>query len=176
MSISFLLLGVSLASGVQPPPAALQAKATGRFVLAEAPAAYEPRLEAAVESGMESLPFFIKPLARLRLRPAVFVTICPEVSLVLDGETFSASCGGEQAPFTRRLDGSDGPLIDDGDPYQVQVTVTATSVGLRFTGEKGGQANTYVFEPDGSMVVHSTLFSPYLPDALIWSLRYRRGD
>jgi len=174
VSSVLLLLGASLAA--PPPSAALQAKATGRFVLAEAPAAYEPRLDAAVELGMASLPFFVKPLARLRLRPAVFETVCPEVSLTLDAETFQLSCGGEQAPFTRRLDGSDGPLMDDGDAYQVQVRLMDSSVGLRFSGDKGGQSNTYAFQPDGSMVLHATIFSPYLPDDLEWQLRHRRAD
>ncbi len=173
---ALLLLGIGLAVGVEAPSASLRARATGHFVLAEPPTVYEPRLDAAVEKGMESLPFIVKPLARLRLRPAVYNTVCGEVSLALDVETFQLSCGGEQAPFTRRLDGSDPPLIDDGDPYQVEVRVEADRVGLRFSGDKGGQANTYVFQTDGSMVLHATIFSKYLPDDLSWTLHYRRAD
>ena len=38
----------------------------------------------------------------------------------------------------------------------------------------GHGPNTYGFEPDGGMVLHAIIFSPYLPDDLSWSLRYRR--
>jgi hypothetical protein len=176
--VSGTLLGLVLLPvlAAQEPSVELQALATGRFVLAEAPSAYQPRLDAAVEQGMVSLPFIIKPLARLRLRPAVYETVCEELSLGLDGERLRVSCGGEQAPFDRRLDGSDGPIFDDGDAYRVDILVTERSVGLRFEGDRGGQANTYRFEPDGSMVLQATIFSPYLPDDLNWSLRYRRSD
>jgi hypothetical protein len=145
-------------------------------VLAEAPAAYAPRLDAAVERGMEALPFFIKPLARLRLRPSVYETVCPSLSLSLTEALLDVSCGGEQAPFSRRLDGSDGPILDDGDAYQVVIQHGPRWVSLRFAGDKGGQENRYQFEADGSMVLSATIFSPYLPDDLVWSLRYRRVD
>ena len=158
----------------QAPSAELQALASASFVLADAPVVYEPVLDAAVEGGMESLPFFVKPLARLRLRPAVYETVCPKLDLALDGERLHVSCGGEQAPFSRRLDGGDGPIQDDGDTYHVQVLITERSVGLRFAGDKGGQSNIYAFEPDGGMVLHATIFSPYLPDDLVWTMRYRR--
>jgi hypothetical protein len=162
------------AGAADPPAAELRALATGRYVLAEAPPAYEPRLNAAVERGMASLPFFIRPLARAKLRPAVYETVCSVVTIALDGERLQVSCGGAQAPFSRRLDGTDGPLIDDGDAYDVEVLLTDHAVGLRFSGDSGGQANTYAFEPDGSMTLRSSIFSRFLPDDLSWSLRYRR--
>lgn len=174
--MSPLLLLLPLAAA-QVPSAELQALASGHFVLAETPVAYAPKLDAAVEQGMASLPFIIKPLARLRLKPAVYETVCPELSLGLDGERLYLSCGGEQAPFDRRLDGSDGPIIDDGDAYQVEILLQERAVGLRFAGDKGGQANRYVFDADGGMTLYATIFSPYLPDDLTWTLRYRRvGD
>ncbi len=167
------LMGLAAAA---PPTAELRELTTGHFVLADDPAIYEPVLDAAVEQGMESLPFFIKPLARMRLRPAVYETVCPELTLGLSSSLFDVSCGGEQAPFSRRLDGSDGPIMDDGDAYQVRIEHGPRWISLRFAGDKGGQANRYSFEADGSMVLHATIFSPYLPDDLIWSLRYRRVD
>ncbi len=173
MSLTLALL-VGVATAASPEPGLL-AVATGHFVLAEQPAVYEPRLDAAVEKGMESLPFIIKPLARLRLKPAVYETVCPELSLALSGELLDLSCGGEQAPFSRRLDGSDGPIYDDGDPYQVTIAHGPSWVSIRFAGDAGGQANRYVFQPDGSMVLHATIFSKYLPDDLNWTLSYRRA-
>ncbi len=168
-----LLLLVGLAGAAAPEPGLL-AQASGSFVLAQSAATYEPTLDAAVEKGMESLPFFVKPLARLRLKPAVYETVCPELSIGLSAELFDLSCGGEQAPFSRRLDGSDGPIIDEGDAYQVSIQHGPDWVSIRFSGDKGGQANRYVFQPDGGMVLHATIFSPYLPDDLNWTLRYRR--
>ena len=167
------LMMMGLAGAAAPSPELL-ARATGSFVLAEGPALYEPKLDAAVESGMDSLPFFVKPLARLRLKPAVYETVCPGLSIGLSAEVFDLSCGGEQAPFSRKLDGSDGPVIDEGDAYQVRIEHGPDWVSIRFSGEKGGQANRYVFQPDGGMVLHATIFSPYLPDDLSWTLRYRR--
>jgi hypothetical protein len=172
--VILLALVVLPLAAAQAPSAELQVLASGHFVLVEPHAVYEPRLDAAVEQGMASLPFIVKPLARLRLKPAVYETVCPELSLQLDGERLYLSCGGEQAPFHRRLDGSDGPIMDDGDAYQVVINLQEHSVGLRFAGDKGGQANRYDFEADGGMVLHATIFSPYLPDDLSWTLRYRR--
>jgi len=169
---ALMLVVVAMAA---PPEPALQPLATGSFVLVEGPAAYEPRLDQAVEQGMDSLPFVIKPLARLRLKPAVYETVCPELSLALSTEILDVSCGGAQAPFSRRLDGSDGPIMDDGDPYQVRIEHGPDWVSLRISGDKGGQTNRYVFQPDGSMVLHATIFSSYLPDDLNWTLRYRRA-
>ncbi len=173
---AFLPLLLVAAVQAAAPSVELQARATGHFVLAEPREVYVPRLEAAVEDGMASLPFFIKPLAKLRLRPAVFNTVCESVDLALTAERFDISCGGELAPFSRALDNSDGPIIDDGDPYDVRVEHGENWVSIRFSGEMGGRASRYELEPDGGMVIHTVIFSGYLPDELSWSLRYRRAD
>jgi hypothetical protein len=170
--VAVLFVVASWAAGA--PSAELQAKATGRFALADSPSVYEPELDAAVELGMVSLPSIIRPLARLRLKPAVYATLCPEIELGLSGELLDVSCGGEQAPFSRRLDGSDGPIIDATGAYQVEITHGDDWVSMRFAGDKGGQINRYTFGLDGGMVLNGTIFSPYLPDDLSWTLRYRR--
>ncbi len=158
------------------PSAELQALVTGRFELAETEESYEPRLDAAVDAGLDALPSILVPLARMRLKPAVYATVCPEIDLGLDSERLRVSCGGEQAPFSRRLDGLDGPVMDSTGAYQVTIEHGERWVSMRMAGDKGGQSYRYEFPAEGGMLLESTIFSRYLPGDLVWSLRYRRAE
>jgi hypothetical protein len=174
--LSGALLWMLVAAASAEPSVELQALVTGRFELAEPSAEYEPRLDASVDAGLSALPAILAPLARLRLKPAVYATVCPEIILGLDPERLDVSCGGEQAPFSRRLDGSDGPVMDSTGAYEVSIEYGQRWVSMRMAGQMGGQGYRYEFPPEGGMVLHATIFSRFLPDDLVWTLGYRRVD
>jgi len=155
-------------------PAALPELASGRFLLQEAPEVYRPRLDTAVEKAIASLHFAFRPLARLRLRPAVYETVCGDLRLQLDAESFAVQCAGGESE-RRRLDGSDGTYVDDGDTYRIRIRLQGNSVEVTCAGERGGQSNTYAFEPDGRLVLHGSIFSSSLPTPLAWTLPYLRA-
>jgi len=165
------LLGIQ--SVAADPDAALLELASGRFVLAEAPASYGPRLDTAVEKALASLNFAFRPFARYKLRPAVYQTVCPELAVQLSDQSFTVQCGA-QPPVTRPLGGDRGVLLDDGDEYEVLAEVVERGVCITYTGEKGGQTNSYLFREDGGLQLRSSIFSASLPQPLRWSLSYRR--
>ncbi|MFH1466382.1 MAG: hypothetical protein ABIO70_18505 [Pseudomonadota bacterium] len=159
-----------------PPPASdLPALATGRFLLAETPAEYGPRLDAAVDEAIASLNFLIRPLAGLRLRPAVDATVCPDLRLTLVGEVFTVQCAGGEVEL-RYLDGRDQSYLDGSDPYRIRVTREGRSIAVVHTGERGGQAKRYTFTEDGALRLEGTIFSSSLPAPLRWTLPYRRAS
>jgi len=171
--LAFAPMLVASLALAEPPAPDLPALATGRFVLAEPAAVYNPRLDAAVEEAIASLNFLIRPLAGLRLRPAVYETVCPDLRLTLDAQVFTVQCADGQ-PETRHLDGRDWTHMDDGDLYRVRIVREGRSIAVSSTGERGGQANTYAFTPDGCLSLQGSIFSESLPAPLRWTLPYRR--
>jgi hypothetical protein len=155
------------------PAGGLAAVANGRFLLAEAPPAYQPRLDTAVERAIASLHFAIRPLARHRLRPAVYETVCADLSLHLTEELFAVQCAGDE-PETRHFDGRDSTFTDGGDPYRVTFAFEGRSLTVTYAGPRGGQSNTYEFDAAGALRLHGSIFSSSLPEPLRWTLPYRR--
>ncbi len=176
LTISLLLASASLAG--DPPPESLRRAATGRFLLAESPTHYKPRLDTTVEKAIASLHWALRPLARLRLRPAVYETVCHDISFVVTEELFTVRCAGQE-PFSRRLDRPPEPLLDeedDGEPYQVRLDLEEDAITVTFDGPKGGQRNRYRFPGDGSLQLSGTIFSKSLPEPVVWQLPYKRAD
>lgn len=126
-----------------------------------------------MDEAIASLNFLIRPLAGLRLRPAVDATVCLDLRLTMDAQSFTVQCVGGEAE-TRYLDGREQFYLD-GDPYRIRVTREGRSIAVGHTGERGGQANRYIFTEDGALRLEGTIFSSSLPAPLRWTLPYRKA-
>lgn len=147
---------------------------SGRWTLADDPAAVQQAQAGALQRALDGLPFAFRPFARGRLQGAV--VNCATVDLALDAERFSASCTGERAVTRPRTPPVGEWAGDDGQTYEVRLTVDERAAALKFTGPEGGQSIEYRLEPDGSLVVTKEIFSRYLSAPVPWSVRYRRAD
>lgn len=160
----FWTLLLAVASAAEP-------ELTGRYSLAEPPAALVTKHEEAVEQALKQLPWAFRPFARSRLAQAV--RNCAVVELRLDPTTFRSRCD-DDGPVTHAR-GADSALTgDDGKRYTVALTTTAESATISFTGDEGGQRTIYAPQPDGALLLTKELFSPHLPKPVRWTVRYRR--
>lgn len=165
-----LLAGPAVAGG---PPEGLLEVATGRFVLTEQAPGVRRRLDTAVEHAIASLNFAIRPLARYRLRPAVYETVCSDLFLRLTRDAFTVQCAARDAE-TRHFDGRDAHFEEDGEPYEVTFAFEGDGVQVTTSGPRGGQSNCYTFDGAGGMDLRGSIFSTSLPQPLRWILPYKR--
>lgn len=165
MHLLLLLLAPALAGD---PPV------SGRWTIAETPAAVEATQAAALQRALDHLPFAFRPFARGRLETAV--VNCHTVNVNLDASSFAAHCEGERS-VTRPRAEPEGEWVDgDGQHYRVELSVDERAAALKFTGDEGGQRIEYRVDPDGSLVVTKEIFSRFLSAPVPWSVRYRRAD
>jgi hypothetical protein len=170
----WLVLAVAWPLAVRSEPSAeLQAKMTGHFRVAEAEAVLEQRLAAAIDHAVEPMNFIARPIARSRLRSAVYY--CKDYEMALGPETTRVACDDRQ-PIARRLDNSEGPVagLQPG-PVDVRVQVGSDTVELSVVGADGTRITTYRFGDGGALEVSVKVVSPRLERPVTWKVLYRRS-
>jgi hypothetical protein len=172
---ALLACAVALATvSAAEPSTQLQAKMTGRFRLAESEATASQRLAAAIEHAVEPMNFIARPIARSRLKRAVYY--CKQYELALGPETVHIVCD-DRPPVDRRLDNSEGPLVGlDAEPLDVRAQVGADTVELAFKGADGSRTTTYQFGEGGTLEVRVKVESESLERPVAWKVLYRRAD
>jgi len=159
------------AAGAEP-SAALQAKMTGHFRVAESDDVLQQRLAAAIEHAIEPMNFIARPIARSRLHSVVYY--CQQYQMALDAQTVHVACD-DRPKIDRRLDNSEGPVAGlQSEPADVKVQVGAETVELAITGADGTRITTYRFGGAGALEVSVKVVSPRLERPVTWKVLYRR--
>jgi len=171
------LLALALAGPIgarAEPSAELQAKMTGRFVVAEDDGALQQRLAAAIDHAVEPMNFIARPIARSRLQTPVYY--CKRYELALDAKTVHVACD-DRPRIDRRLDNSEGPMAGlQPEPVDVKVQVGSDTVELRIAGADGTRITTYRFGDGGALEVSVKVVSASLERPVTWKVLYRRAD
>ena len=166
-----LALAWPSAAGTEP-SAALQARMTGHFRVAEGDDVLQPRLAAAIEHAIEPMNFIARPIARSRLRSVVYY--CKEYKMALSPETVHIACD-DRPRIDRRLDNSEGPVAGlQSEPVDVKVQVGADTVELTIAGADGTRVTTYRFGDRAALEVSVKVVSPSLERPVEWKVLYRR--
>jgi hypothetical protein len=166
-----LVLAWPAAAGTAPSPE-LQARMTGHFRVAESDDVLQQRLAAAIEHAIEPMNFVARPIARSRLREAVYY--CKQYEMVLGAEAVHIACD-DRPPIDRRLDNSEGPMAGlQSGPADVHVQVGTDTVELRVTGADGSRTTRYRFGDRGELEVSVEVSSPRLERPVTWKVGYRR--
>ena len=156
------------------PSAALQAKMTGTFRLAEPEDALKERLAAAIEHAIEPMNFIARPIARSRLRSVVYY--CTRYEMALGPEKVHVACD-DRPPIDRRLDNSEGKVAGlQAEPVDVKVSVGGDTVELAIAGSEGTRVTTYRFGENETLEVDVKVVSPSLQRPVAWKVLYRRAD
>jgi hypothetical protein len=172
-----LALSLSLAwpsaAGAEP-SAALQARMTGHFRVAEGDDVLRPRLAAAIEHAIEPMNFIARPIARSRLRSVVYY--CQQYEMALDAQTVHVACD-DRPRIDRRLDNSEGQVAGlQSEPVDVTVQVGADTVELTIAGADGTRITSYRFGDRGALEVSVKVVSARLERPVAWQVVYRRAD
>lgn len=149
-------------------PEALQ-PLVGDYVIVGRNKAIERR-DASIEKVVDELNFFIRSIARNRLRDGNPVPKSlsieqsgSKMTIRFDGEEWTAVVGGNPVKGT----GS------SGDPVKMTLRQRGTQLSQRFDGEEGGKENVFRRTKDG-VVVKARVFSDRLPSDVVYQLQFRR--
>lgn len=146
----------------------------GSYLLSEPREQLERTHLAALEAGIEQLPWAIRPFARPRLQGAV--RNCRRLVLSLSPSTFESSCDQDKPLRLERGRSSQTVTADDGKPYTVTLALEPEEAAVSFSGEEGGQRFFYTLQPDGNLLLRQEIFSPWLSKPIVWTARYRRSE
>src|SRR5262245_51401625 len=156
------------------PSAALQARMTGHFRVAESDDVLQQRMAAAIELAIEPMSFIARPIARSRLRSVVYY--CRQYEMALDAQTVHVACD-DRPRIDRRLDNTEGPVAGlQPKPVDVKAQVGADSVELTIAGADGTRITTYRFGDGGALEVSVKVASPSLERPVAWKVLYRRAE
>src|SRR6185295_17706169 len=154
------------------PSAALQARMTGRFSVAESDDVLQQRLAAAIDHAVEPMNFIARPIARSRLRSVVYY--CKAYEMALDAEAMRVACD-DRPRIARKLDNSEGKVSGlQSEPVDVKVQVGGDTVELVIAGADGTRITTYRFGERGALEVSVKVVSPSLERPVTWKVGYRR--
>lgn len=168
-----LFLAWPCAAGTEP-SAALQARMTGHFRVAESGDLLRKRLAAAIDHAVEPMNFIARPIARSRLGSVVYY--CEAYDMALDPVRVRVACD-DRPPIARRLDNSEGPVAGlQSEPVDVRVRVVGDTVELTIAGADGTRVTTYRFGDDRALEVSVKVVSPSLERPVTWQVLYRRAD
>ena len=130
----------------------------------------------AIDSATSRMSFFIRPIARSRLRSAnevhqsLIVTITPtQVQTQVD----------RSAPIASPANGTPVTWVrDNGDVFQLHTVVSGERLVQTFVGRDGSsRENVFVPGPDGhTLNVAVTVAHPRLPMPVTYRLVYRRAE
>jgi len=154
------------------PTAEFQARLNGRYLPVLGDEEVQPLLDEAVDEAVSHMTWAFRPFARYRLRKTA--RQCPWYDLELTEELFTLHCGDDGA-WVSRLDNDGGPLIDEGEAFEVIMEVREPAVTMTVQDHRGGQRTTWTLEGADDLTVDVHIFSDrHLPEPLVWSLRYHR--
>jgi hypothetical protein len=133
-------------------------------------------VKAAVNRTVEHMSFFTRPTARRRL--ARLNPIPQHVQLAITPDTVSVVFDG-MSPMVTPVDGSEMywncPLTKDG--YRIHLAQQGDTLEQVITAPDGERTNALVFDPaSGHLAVHVTMTSHRLPQALEYTLVFRRDS
>jgi hypothetical protein len=130
-------------------------------------------IDAAIKRATQRMNFFVRPIARLRLRKVNRTHQTLEFHV--DSLMLHSAYDHKPAIVSPR----DGVMTrwtrEDGEEFSVTSSVAGDSVVQTFHAKDGQRENVVTLSEDGSMLtVRITIRSPRLPDPLTYRLVYRR--
>lgn len=143
----------------------------GEFVLARD---RSDDINGAIEQSIASLPFFVRPIARGRLRKTNeyfqslrFTQEPGSVSIVTDGgPPIVTPVSGAVVRWRR----------DDGETFAVSTVWRERALEQSFDADDGKRVNLYSLGDDGATLsMRVTITAPRLPRPVVYTLRYRRA-
>ncbi|MFD1382846.1 hypothetical protein ACFQ45_05695 [Rhodanobacter aciditrophus] len=128
-------------------------------------------LEAAVDSVVKEMNFFIRGLARGALEKETVV--CQQWQLQSDAQQFTWQCD-DQDPVTLNLSGE--TLLKGDDDREIRGTFQYADGRIETTlaSERGVRTNVWQLTENGEVSYTATLVSEKLPKPLTWTLTYAR--
>lgn len=149
-----------------------RARVEGEWVLAQPVSQAERVVDRAAESAANAMSFFIRAIARSRLRDGT--TVNRRISLRFDGDDVTVRFSDGSA-FTTPL----GQTVRRRDQEGESMNVTARfreDGSLEHVFQTEGGTRWYIFTPaaEGRLQVEVITDSPRMPEAMRFTLQYRR--
>ena len=167
---STLLLALPLfAQEPTPSTDATEADLPGKYRLSTASDRAQELIEAAIETGVESMGPLRRSVGRRRLRAKN--PIRREIEIAFEGERVSVSYDGER--FDMRRGVRETVRLSDGEQVRVRATVQGPRLVLEWDGDDGDRRDTFTRRPDGTLVFGVTVTSDQLPTPVRYRLVYR---
>lgn len=126
----------------------------------------------AIDRGIESLFFAIRPIARSRASSAT--AIAPTCEIVLESRIVRVRTP-DRPDYVSPADGSQVRYVYKGDESTLTHRWRGSTLVEHFDQEGEGRINEYTLAEDGrTLKVRVTLYSPQLTRPIVYTLSYRR--
>ncbi|MEM7436248.1 MAG: hypothetical protein AAF436_13905 [Myxococcota bacterium] len=132
----------------------------------------DAHIREAIESATADLNFVQRGIARKRLEAST--RPFARFQVLFEGERVLLRI--DQHEYDLPLDGHGAKLEGlSGDKVEVSATLRGEDLRQVFKGARGARYLDYRFHHDGSVSLHTSIESEYLPQHIAYSLTYHRG-
>lgn len=128
---------------------------------------------AAIDAATESMNSMIRGVARSRIRDSVHLDATLSIAEADGIVTITRS--ELPRPFVAPANGREFETQDDeGETAKGQLRIEGDTLVSRVETDQGGGERTHRIEADGSLVIHTRIFSPRLPSEIEYDTHYAR--
>ncbi len=125
----------------------------------------------AVQSALNGLSWAVREFARRPIRRVIYN--CGRLGIALGEDELTLGCDEKRDKVMRRSLSGTATLHGYGQPVDVQLSTTESSLTVQFERSEGAVTTQYII--DGNQLrVRKSLNSHRLPEPVIWEVRYRR--
>ncbi len=126
----------------------------------------------AVQSAINGLPWALREFARRPVRRVIYN--CGRLGIALSDDELTLGCDEKQDKVMRRTTDGHATLDGYGEPVDVQMSTTPSSLSVQFERSEGAVTTQYILDGD-QLRVRKSLNSHRLPEPVVWEVRYRRA-